>query len=100
MRSNRINLKFVEDMARAASGAFGSFEDIRKNIKNMVREGVEQMMSEMDMVTRAEFERVEAMAQKARTRQEELEKRLAALEGKKTKGKSKKTTKTKTKNKK
>lgn len=95
MRSNRINLKFVEDMARVASGAFGSFEDIRKNIKNMVREGVEQMMSEMDMVTRAEFERVEAMAQKARTRQEELEKRLSVLEGKK--GKAKKSARSKNK---
>ena len=38
------------------------------------------MMGQMDMVSREEFERVEAVAEKARERQQELEKRLSALE--------------------
>lgn len=80
MRSKDGNLKFLDDLARMMSGAMGSFHDVRQQIRSMVREGVEQVMSELDMVTRSEFERVEAVAEKARTRQLELEKRLASLE--------------------
>src|SRR5690606_19009092 len=48
----------------------------------------DRVLAEMDLVTRDEFARVEAMAQKARMRQEELEERLAALEGGKKQGKT------------
>lgn len=80
MRSNRDNLKFLDDLARVATGAIGSFSEIRHQVRNLVKERVDTLMSQMDMVSRDEFERVEAMAEKARSRQEELEKRLAALE--------------------
>ncbi len=80
MRSKDGNLKFLDDLARMMTGAMGSFHEVRQQIKGMVREGVEQVMSELDMVTRSEFERVEAVAEKARTRQLELEKRVDALE--------------------
>ena len=80
MRSARANLKFLDDLAKVATGALGSFSEVRHQVKKMVKEGIDQVMGEMDMVTRAEFDRVEAMAQKARERQVELEKRLAALE--------------------
>ncbi len=89
MRSTRSNLKFLDDLAKVATGAIGSFSEVRHQVKKMVKDGIDQVMGEMDMVTRAEFERVEAMAQKARERQVELEKRLAALE-KKQKGTKKK----------
>lgn len=80
MRSARSNLRFLDDLSRMATGAFGSFSEVRHQIKKMVKDGVDQIMEEMDMVTRAEFERVEAMAQKARERQADLEKRVAMLE--------------------
>lgn len=76
MRSKRDNLRFFEDMARIAGGAFQSMGDFREQIKSIVQ----TFLGEMNLVTRDEFERVEAMAQKARERQLELEKRLAALE--------------------
>lgn len=82
MRSQKSNPRFFEEMAKMATGAFGSFGDVRHHIKALVRERIEQVMAELDMVSRAEFDHVEAMAQKARIRQEELEKRLVALEGK------------------
>lgn len=84
MRNKDGNPKFLDDLARMMTGAMGSFHEVRQQIKSMVREGVEQVMGELDMVTRSEFERVEALAEKARERQIELEKRLAALEGKRT----------------
>lgn len=80
MRSARENLRFMEDMARMAAGAFGSFSEVRSQLKSLVKERVDSMLSELDMVSRAEFDRVEAMAQKARLRQEQLEKRLKTLE--------------------
>jgi BMFP domain-containing protein YqiC len=80
MRTAKDNLRFFEDMARLATGAVGSFGEIRQQIKTLVKERMDQMMADMDMVTRAEFDRVKAMAEKARLRQEELEERLHALE--------------------
>ncbi len=82
-RSAFDNMKLFEDITRVATGALGSFTEIRHQVKSMVRQAVTQMMSDMDLVTREEFDRVEALARRARDRQEELEKRLNALEGKK-----------------
>jgi BMFP domain-containing protein YqiC len=83
MRTARENMKFLNDLAKMAGGAVGSFSEVREQVKTLAKEGIDKILSEMDIVTRAEFERVEAMAQKAREKQEALEKRLAALEGKK-----------------
>ena len=78
MRSARDNLKFMDDLAKVAGGAAQSFGAMRTHVKSLVS----AFLTEMDLVTREEFERVEALAQKARERQVELEKRLAALEKK------------------
>lgn len=76
MRSGTKNFRFFEDMIKVASGASQSLGDVRAHVKSLVN----GFLTEMDMVTRAEFERVEALAQKARERQVELEKRLSTLE--------------------
>lgn len=76
MRSDDQNLKFLDDLARVASGAIKSLGDVREQVKTMVS----GFLNEMDVVTREEFERVEALAQKARENQTKLEKRLAVLE--------------------
>ena len=87
MRSAAKNLRFLDDLAKVAGGAAQSFGDVRGHVKSLVK----TFLSEMDLVTREEFDRVEAVAQKARERQIELEKRLNALEKKKpAKGKKKK----------
>jgi BMFP domain-containing protein YqiC len=78
MRSARDNLKFMDDLAKMAGGAAQSLGSMRTHVKTLVS----SFLSEMDLVTREEFERVEALALKARERQVELEKRLAALEKK------------------
>ena len=84
MRNARQNLKFLDDLARAATGALGSFSEVRHHLRALVKERVDAALDQMDVVSREEFDSVAAMAEKARLRQEELEKRLAALEGKKT----------------
>lgn len=80
MRSARDNLKFMEEMMRMANGAMGSFSEIRGQIKDMVKDGIDRVAEELDMVTREEFDRVEMVALRAREKQEALEKRIAALE--------------------
>jgi len=79
---NLDNLKLIDDLTRMATGALGSFSEVRHQVKSMVRQRVDQIIADMDMVTREEFERVEALAARARDRQEELEQRVAELEAK------------------
>ena len=100
MRSTRDNLKLFDDLARMATGALGSLGQVRQQVKALVKERVEQAMEEMDVVPRREFDRVEALAQRARMRQEELEKRLATLEKMMKTGKKPATGKTSAKRKK
>ncbi len=76
MRSTRDSLKFMDDLAKVAGGAAQSLGSMRTHIKSVVN----HFLGEMDLVTREEFDRVEALAHKARERQVELEKRLATIE--------------------
>ena len=80
MRSVKDNLKFMEEMARMATGGMSSVTQIRDQVKKLVKERLDDVMGGLDMVSRTEFERVETIAVKARARQEELEKRIKDLE--------------------
>ncbi len=72
--------RLFDDMARVASGAAGAFGGIRSRMEGELRDHVERLMLRMKLVTREEFEVVEALAQTARAEQEILAERLAALE--------------------
>ena len=74
--SNRL----FDDLARVASGAFNTLSGLREEIETRVRERVERMAADLDLVSREEFDAVRAMAAKARAGQEELEAKLAGLE--------------------
>ncbi len=72
--------RFLDDLARVASGALGVAAGMREEVEARLREQFERVLSRMNLVTREEFEVVRAMAVKAREEQEALAKRLAALE--------------------
>jgi BMFP domain-containing protein YqiC len=72
--------RLFDDVARVASGAAGAFGGIRSRMEGELRDHVERLMLRMKLVTREEFEVVEALAQKARAEQEILAERLAVLE--------------------
>jgi hypothetical protein len=72
--------RFFDDMARVASGALSGFTGLRQEIEARLREQVERMLRDMDLVTREEFEAVKAVAQTARAEQERLAVRVAKLE--------------------
>jgi BMFP domain-containing protein YqiC len=72
--------RFFDDIARVANGAVGALSGVRADIEGRLRDQLERILSGMDLVSREEFEAVKAMAAKARTEQEELLRRIAALE--------------------
>ena len=72
--------RLLDDLARMANGALNTLSGVREEIESRVRERVERMLADMDMVPREEFEAVRAMAQTARTEQEDLAGRVAELE--------------------
>jgi BMFP domain-containing protein YqiC len=76
--SNRI----LDDLARVANGAVSTLAGIKGEIDALVRQRLERLLADAELVTRDEFQAVKAMAAKARTEQERLTKRVAALEAK------------------
>ena len=72
--------RFFDDLARLFAGAAGNIASLRQELETRMREQVERLLRGMDLVSREEFDAVQAMAAKARAGQLELERRLAALE--------------------
>jgi BMFP domain-containing protein YqiC len=58
----------------------GGVTGVRQEIEARLRQQFERVLANMEVVSREEFEVVRAMAAKARTEQETLAARLAALE--------------------
>src|SRR5262249_43749991 len=74
--TNRI----LDDLARVASGAIGTFGGLRQEVEGRLREQVERILASMAVVSREEFEAAKAVAAAAGLNQEALERRVAALE--------------------
>lgn len=72
--------RLLDDLARVASGAFGVASGMRSEVESRLREQFERILSQMDLVTREEYEVAHTMAQNAREEQEALAERLAAVE--------------------
>ncbi len=91
--------RLLDDLARVATGALGVAAGMREEIEARLRDQFARILSNMDLVTREEFDAVQAMAAKARAAQEDLAARLTAIEAQlgaaaaKTKKASKKTAK-------
>ncbi len=88
--------RILDDLARIAGGAAGTFTGIKEEIEALVRQRIERLLSDLDLVGREEFEVTRDMAAKARVEQEKLEARVAHLEarlkGAKSAPRSRKTT--------
>src|SRR5215471_5178294 len=72
--------RFFDDIARVAAGALGTLSGVKSEVETRLREQLERVLASMDLVSRDEFEAVKAMAAKARSEQEDLQKRVAGLE--------------------
>ncbi len=76
----QVDNRLLDDLARMASGAAGMLSGVRGEVEARMKQQFERILAEMDVVPREEFEAVKAMAAKARSEQEALEKRVAVLE--------------------
>jgi len=74
--------RVFDDLAKVANSAAGTMMGLKDEIGNMVRYRMEGFMSDMNMVSREEFDVVKAMAAKARSQQALLEERIEELEAK------------------
>ena len=72
--------RFFDDLARVAAGAVGALSEVKSEVEARLREQLEKLVGGLDLVDRDEFEAVKAMAAKARSEQEDLARRVAALE--------------------
>jgi BMFP domain-containing protein YqiC len=76
--SNRL----LDDLAKVASGAASTLAGIKDEINGLIRQQLERLIADLDLVGREEFEAVKATAATARAEQEKLEKRMVRLEAK------------------
>lgn len=74
--SNRL----LDDLAKVASGAASAVAGVREEVEGLVRQRVERLVADLDLVSRDEFDVAKAMAARARLEQEKLEQRVKALE--------------------
>lgn len=74
--------RLFDDLARLANGAAGTLAGARSEVETLVKQRMESVLADMDVVPREEFEVVREMARVAREENEELKKRLDALEAK------------------
>lgn len=72
--------RLFDDMAKVASGAASTFTGLREEVDGLIRQQIERVMSDLDVVPRDEFEAVKAMAVKAREENEALKGKIEALE--------------------
>ena len=72
--------RIFDDVAKVASGAVSTLTGVREEVDGMIRQQIERVIMEMDVVPRDEFEAVKAMAAKARSEQDALIARIEALE--------------------
>jgi BMFP domain-containing protein YqiC len=74
--------RLLDDVARLITDAAGAAQGVRREVETVVKTQMQRVLSEMDVVTREEFEAVREMAIMAREENEKLAERLAALEAK------------------
>lgn len=71
-----------DDLAKVASSAMSTFGGLRDEAQAALRARMEDMLADMDLVTRDEFEAVRAMALKAREENQKLLEEIEALKAK------------------
>ena len=81
--------RFLDDLAKIASSTASTIAGMKDEAENLIKQRVEALMNDMNLVTREEFEVMNAMLSKARLEQEKLIKRIEALETPSSKQKAK-----------
>jgi BMFP domain-containing protein YqiC len=72
--------KILDDIARAAGGTVSVLSGLSRQVRQDVRARIDDAALKMDLVPRAEFERLEAVLREAREEQQRQNARIDALE--------------------
>lgn len=72
--------RFLDDIAKLVTNAAGAAQGVRQEVETLIRGQAERMVADLDLVPREEFDAVKAMASLARSENEALKARVAALE--------------------
>ncbi|MEM7547024.1 MAG: accessory factor UbiK family protein [Pseudomonadota bacterium] len=75
--------RILDDLSQLMTNAAGVAQGVKDEAEGVVRQRVERLLNDMELVTREDFEAVREMAVKAREENEALSARLDALEKKK-----------------
>ena len=76
----QVDNRLLDDLARLASGALGSLAGLKEELDALIRQRLERLLADMELVRREEFDAVKTLAANARAAQEALEVRVAELE--------------------
>ena len=79
---NNTSSRFFDELAKLMGNAAGAAQGVRKEVDNLVQSQVERILNNMNVVKREEFDVVRDMAEKARSENDRLSKRLDELEAK------------------
>ncbi len=74
--SNRL----LDDLAKVANGAASTLTGMKSEVETLIRQQLQRLLNDADLVSREEFEAIKAVAAKARSEQEKLEARVKKLE--------------------
>ncbi len=72
--------RILDDFARLATGALGTFQGAKKEMEEMLKAQLQRLLGDMDLVSREEFDVVRDMAAAAREENIRLSERIDALE--------------------
>ncbi len=62
----QTNNRLLDDLAKLMTDAAGAAQGVRREMQGVVRDQVEKLLADVEVVRREEFEAVKAMAEKAR----------------------------------
>ncbi len=80
MSTSRGPSRVLDEVARLFTDTAGAAQGVRREVETVVRAQTERLIGQLDLVQREEFEVVREMAVRARAENEELKRRIAALE--------------------
>ncbi|HBM89937.1 MAG: accessory factor UbiK family protein [Parvibaculaceae bacterium] len=72
--------RLLDDVAKLFTSAAGAAQGLRQEIEAIVKGQAERLIADLDLVSRDEFDAVQAMAAKAREENDALKARIEALE--------------------
>ena len=80
MSTSRGPNRVLDEFARIFTDGAGAAQGVRREVETVMRSQTERLINQLDLVQREEFEVVREMAVRARAENEELKRRIAALE--------------------